>query len=134
MKTFADVRHISVAIERSPVDVYAFAAEPTNLTQWAAGLSGSLALVDGEWVSESPMGTVKIRFVERNELGVLDHDVVLPSGESVHNAMRVIPNGEGSEVVFTLFRRPEMSDAEFTADADAITRDLSTLKALLEVK
>jgi hypothetical protein len=29
-------------------------------------------------------------FVPRNEYGVLDHEVTLPSGESVHNPMRVI--------------------------------------------
>jgi hypothetical protein len=27
--------------------------------------------------------------------------------------MRVLPNGDGSEFVFTLIRRPEMSDDEF---------------------
>jgi hypothetical protein len=33
----------------------------------------------------------------------LDHDVTLPSGETLSNPMRVVPNGTGSEVVFTLF-------------------------------
>jgi hypothetical protein len=31
------------------------------------------------------IGTVKVRFTERNALGVLDHDVALPSGATVHN-------------------------------------------------
>src|SRR5512139_1010493 len=103
MATSWPVRHVSVSIERPPQDVYAFASDPANLPRWAAGLSRGIEEVDGEWVADSPMGKVKVRFVPRNAFGVLDHDVVLPTGESVHNPMRVLPNGAGSEVVFTLF-------------------------------
>ena len=52
-------------------------------------VSGSIARVGGEWVADSPMGKVKVRLTPPNALGVLDHDVVLESGESVHNPMRV---------------------------------------------
>jgi hypothetical protein len=55
--------------------------------------------VGGEWIAEAPEGKVKVRFTERNELGVLDHDVILESGARIHMSMRVIPNGSGSEVV-----------------------------------
>jgi hypothetical protein len=125
-------RHISVFVDRPPGEVYAFAGDPANLPRWAAGLSGSIEPVAGEWVAESPMGKVKIRFVPPNALGVLDHDVVLESGEAFHNPMRVVANGAGSEVVFTLFRRAGVTDEELTADAAAIERDLATLKRLLE--
>jgi hypothetical protein len=36
------------------------------------------------------------------------------------------------EVIFTLYRRPDMSDRMFAEDANAVTKDLETLKALLE--
>ena len=132
MATFAAVRHISATIERSPAEVYAFAAKPENLPQWAAGLSGAIERVGGEWVAASPMGKVTVRFAEPNSLGVLDHDVTLPSGLTVHNPMRVVANGSGSEVTFTLFKRPDVSDEAFAADASAVTRDLATLKRVLE--
>jgi len=125
-------RHISVSIDRPAAAVYEFASNPENLPKWATGLSGSIARIDGEWIAESPMGRVKIRFVERNGLGVLDHQVTLPSGVTVANPMRVVPNGEGSEVIFTLFRRPEMSDAQFDGDARWVEKDLAALKAVLE--
>jgi hypothetical protein len=125
-------RHISVAINR-PVDaVYEFASSPANLPQWASGLSGSIEYVNGEWVAESPMGTVKVKFADRNPFGVLDHSVTLPSGAAFYNPMRVLPNDNGCEVVFTLFRRPEMSVEEFEADAALIAKDLESLKRLLE--
>jgi hypothetical protein len=78
------------------------------------------------------MGRVKIKFAENNQFGVLDHDVTLPSGVKVSNPMRVSPNNDGSELVFTLYRRPEMSDQEFAEDAKSVERDLAKLKILLE--
>jgi len=132
MRTFPAVRHVSVSVLRPPAEVYEFAANPENLPRWAKGLSGSIQEVNGEWVADSPMGKVRVRFERRNELGVLDHDVVLESGESVRNPMRVVANGDGSEVVFTLYRRPGMTDEAFVADAKAVEDDLRALKRLLE--
>jgi hypothetical protein len=128
-----DVRHVSVSIARRPGEVYEFASDPRNLPAWAAGLARSEVRQDGDaWVADAPFGKVRVRFAERNPFGVMDHDVTLPSGATVHNAMRVVPNGEGSEFIFTLIRRPGMSDAEFARDQEAVEADLETLKALLE--
>lgn len=126
-------RHISVLIDRSATEVYDYASSPANLPEWAAGLGSSVQRVDGgRWVADSSMGRVVVAFVERNEHGILDHDVTLPSGETVYNPMRVIAEGSGCEVVFTLRRRPGMSDEDFVRDAEAVTADLATLKRLLE--
>lgn len=46
--------------------------------------------------------------------------------------MRAVPNGSGSEVIFTLFRLPDMSDAKFAEDAGMVERDLKTLKCVME--
>jgi hypothetical protein len=127
------VRHISVSIGRRAEDVYAFASDPRNLPRWAAGLARSEIHREGDdWVAEAPFGRVAVRFVERNPFGVLDHDVRLESGVTVHNPMRVVPNGEGSEFVFTLIRQPGTSDEQFAADEAAVQKDLRTLKELLE--
>jgi len=126
------VRHISIAIPRSPADVYEFAAEPANLPRWAAGLaSGLTPRADGAWVAASPMGEVVVRFAPRNSLGVLDHDVTLPTGETVTNPLRVVPNSDVAEVVFTLFQRTGMTDDELARDEAAVRRDLEALRAIL---
>lgn len=67
-----------------------------------------------------------------NAFGVLDHDVTLPSGEVFHNPMRVLRDGDGCEVVFTLRRQSGLSDEEFARDEAAVAADLATLKRLLE--
>jgi hypothetical protein len=133
-ESLLEVRHVSVSIDRPPDVVYQFAATPENMPQWAVGLGTSFRRQrDGSWNAEGgPVGSATVRFVERNRLGVLDHDVTVQSGETVHNPIRVVPNGRGSEVVFTLFRRPGVSAEQFAQDARAVETDLGTLKRLLE--
>lgn len=125
-------RHVCVDIDRSPDEVYAYTSDHTNLPNWASGIGDSIELIDGEWVVDSPMGRLTIRFAEPNDLGVLDHTVTLATGETFYNPMRVIQHGTGSEVVFTLRRSDDQSDEQFEADASTVSADLHTLKALLE--
>jgi hypothetical protein len=125
-------RHISLVIGRSPADVYAFAADPDNLPRWAAGLAQSEVRRDGDrLVTRSPMGEVTFTFTPRNEYGVLDHDVTLPSGAVVTNPLRVLAHPEGAEVVFTL-RQLDLSDEAFDRDAAMVRADLERLRSLLE--
>jgi hypothetical protein len=88
--------------------------------------------VNDDWIAEAPMGRVKVAFAEKNELGVLDHDVTLESGARFYNPMRVFPNNDGSELVFTLYRQPNIADQKFAEDTELIEKDLKRLKALLE--
>src|SRR5437867_11506591 len=106
-------KHVSVSIDRPADEVYEFASNPENWPQWAAGLSGSMENVHGEWIAESPIGSVKVEFSAKNEFGILDHYVTLPSGETVYNPMRVSPNDAGSEMTFTIYRRPNVSAEMF---------------------
>jgi len=78
------------------------------------------------------MGSVKIEFADKNKLGVLDHDVTLPSGEKAYNPMRVFPNNDGCELIFTPYRRPDITDQMLAEDKEAIVRDLEKLRILFE--
>lgn len=127
-------RHISEWIARPADEVYDYAADPANLPQWAPGLGSSVEKTAGQWFVETSQGRVGFAFVQRNEYGVLDHYVTLPSGEVVYIPLRVIADGSGSEVVFTLRRRPGMSDQDFKADADVMAADLSRLRQVLEAR
>jgi hypothetical protein len=108
-------RTLCVTIDRPAGEVYDFVRDPANLPKWAAGIDSG----------------AKVRFVEHNALGVLDHWVDTPQGE-VHVPMRVIANGGCSEFVFTLLRGPGMTDEIFDRDARAVERDLAALKRVLE--
>jgi hypothetical protein len=105
-----------MTIERPPGEVYAFVFDPKNLPRWASGLSAA----------------AKVRFVERNAFGVLDHFVKVDSGPEIYMPMRVFPNGEGAEVLLTVFRQHGTSEEKFGEDTQWVRRDLEALKALLE--
>ena len=105
-----------MTIERDPLEVYNFVSDPKNLPRWASGLAAA----------------VNVRFVERNKYGVLDHYVSTGPGPEVYVPMRVFPNGEGAEVLLTVFRQPGRSDEQFGEDTQWVRRDLEALKELLE--
>ncbi|MEO8417557.1 MAG: SRPBCC family protein [Methylophilaceae bacterium] len=123
---------IVVSIAVSAAAVYEFASNPENLPRWVPSFCKSVTQTNGDWVMQSPTGPVTFRFVENNPFGVLDHSVRLPSGLEIHNPMRVIPNGEGSEVIFTLFQTSNMNDEQYAQDAKLVVQDLRTLKRVLE--
>lgn len=125
-------RHISLIARADADTVYRFAADPRNLPAWASGLARADVRVAGEslW-ADSPMGTVKVTFAPRNAVGVLDHDVELPSGAVVNNPLRVIRHPEGAEIVFTV-RQLEMTDEDFERDCQTVREDLGRLRDLVE--
>jgi hypothetical protein len=125
-------RHISIGIDRPPLEVYVYASDAGNLPAWASGIGDSIEFVDGEWVVDSPGGRLIIAFAAPNALGVLDHVVTMNTGETFYNPMRVIESGDGSEVVFSLYRPPGVGDEEYETDAATIAKDLATLKGILE--
>ena len=132
MTTTHPSRNLSVFINRNANDVYNFASIPENFPLWASGLGKSLRKVDDEWIAETSEGPVKVMFTGRNEFGVLDHWVSPMPGLQIYIPMRIIPNGNGSELIFTLFHSPDMSDEKFAADVDWVLHDLASLKKLLE--
>jgi hypothetical protein len=129
----AESRNLSVSIERNADAVYAFLSLPENFAKWASGL-GSLHRADGQWIAETAGGPMSVRFSEPNALGVLDHWVSPPSGVQIYIPLRVVKNGGGCELIFTLFRQPDMDQARFEADARWVMRDLKAAKQLLEAK
>jgi hypothetical protein len=125
-------RHLSRVIAASPAVVQAVASDPDRLPEWAAGLAKAAVTRDGgDLLVESPMGRVRVRFVPPNDLGVIDHDVVLPTGETVTNPVRVLAHPDGAEIVFTV-RQLGMTDEEFERDCGMVEADLQRLAALVE--
>ncbi|HVK91296.1 MAG TPA: SRPBCC family protein [Mycoplana sp.] len=129
----ARIIHCTIACDWR--EVYGFASRPENMPEWASGLASGLTPDGEDWIADGgPVGTVRVRFAPQNAFGVIDHTVAMADGRVVHNALRVVPNGDGAEVMFTLLRLPGMDDAAFEADAAHVARDLQALKDLMERK
>jgi hypothetical protein len=123
---------IGVQIAREPAAVYAYVADLKNLPRWATTFCRSIKQEQEGWVMETSLGTMAIRLNRENNLGVLDHYLTPANGETLYVPLRVVANGSGSEMIFTLFRLPGVSDEDYTADAALVRQDLDTLKELLE--
>lgn len=123
---------VSEAVDAAADAVYAFAARMENLPAWASGLASGIEQRDGDWYTQSPMGEVKVVMTPANPFGVLDHEVTLPDGTTVHNAFRVTPCGDGSLLVFVVLRLPGVDQQAFDADVAHVRKDLSALKTIME--
>lgn len=124
---------ISLSIERSCYDVYDYLVRPRNYQNWAAVEPGTFKpLPDGDWEGVTAFGPRHFRFTPPNNFGVLDHAVFVPGEQAVFMPMRVVANGEGSELIFTFFARDGMDEEQFASVIEWITVDLMSLKSLLE--
>ena len=48
--------------------------------------------------------------------------------------MRVVANGDSSEIMFTLFQHPGIDDHQFAKDAEMVQADLQSLKTDMEFR
>jgi hypothetical protein len=127
-------RTLSVSIARDPDAVYAFIATPPNFPQWAPSFARSVRPNGAAWVVETPEGPMDLAFVPLNPFRVADHSVTVRPGLTILNPIRVLANGDGAEVLFTLFQTPNMTLEQFATDAAMVESDLQALKRLLEAE
>ncbi|APT57480.1 polyketide cyclase [Roseomonas gilardii] len=124
-----EARTLSITVARDWRALYEALWQPESFPLWASGLSTSPLEPDGDaWKAQGPEGPIRIRFTGHNAFGVMDHRVELQDGRVVHVPMRVIANGEGAEVMLTLYRQPGMSEDAFRRDQDWVRRDLQHLR------
>ena len=98
---------MNISIKSDPKTVYDFISNLENLSRWAPSTFPSIKEVDGEWIIDTPHGQNKVMLTERNSFGILDHHVRLTSGIEVYVPMRVVKNGDGSEVMLTVYQIPD---------------------------
>ena len=123
---------LTISINCNPKRVYELVSNLENMPKWTKTFCRSIKKSNGEWIIETPQGPVKIKIAPKNDFGILDHTVIPAPGVEVFVPMRVVPNGQGSEVIFTLFQQPGMSDENFAKDQGMVKQDLATLKQVME--
>jgi hypothetical protein len=127
-----ETRIVSLPVCLPADTVYEYAHRIENLPHWASGLATTLRNENGEWFTDSPAGRVTIAMAPRNPYGVLDHDVTLPDGVTLHIAFRVTTTGDGSLLALVALRMPGETDEAFEQDVAHVAKDLQALKTLIE--
>lgn len=129
-----EARTVSISIARSADDVYAYLAEPARIPEWSEFIT-KIRRDGDQWIATTATGEQSTMiFVPKNHHRVLDHDVIVSPTLTVHVPIRVLRNGEGSEVIFTIFRLAGMDDAAFAKDIAMVETDLRGMKRVLEGK
>ena len=86
---------------------------------------------DGWWSFTGPHGKSKLKFNENKPLGILDHQYI--DEESVWDVpMRVVSNGDYSEILITLNKPDELSDEQFNKRVDEIGELVNNMKQIIE--
>jgi len=123
---------ISAYLNTDAQKAYAFISNLENLPKWAKTFCKSIEKISGNWIMQTDQGPLQIRLADKNEFGVLDHYLKPASGNEVFVPMRVVPNGSGCEIIFTVFQQPGMSKENFYKDIELVNQDLENLKAALK--
>ena len=86
---------------------------------------------DGWWSFTGPHGKSKLKFNENRPFGILDHQYV--DEESVWDIpMRVVSNGDNSEILITLDKPDELSDEQFNNRVEEIGQLVDNMKQIIE--
>ena len=90
-------------------------------------------ILRGWWSFIGPYGKSKIKFNQNKSLGILDHDYV-DEVSSWHTFMRIIPNGDFSEVKIILKKPEQLTDFQFNQRVEKISKLATSMKQILESK
>jgi hypothetical protein len=123
---------VHVSILSPPQQVFDFLADVNHWKTWAPWVRAVVGKSGRDWTLDTDTGTLHLRFVEPNSLGVLDHTVTLASGVSIYNALRVSANGSGSELVMVVLQTPPESSEQFERDVQAVRDDFARIKKVVE--
>lgn len=127
----------AVTVHASAEQLFDFLANPENLPKWAVGFCHAIRrddADDGCWVIRTAQGEVGIRYVTDRRLGVIDFHISPAPGVEAAAFSRVLPNGTGSEYVFTQVQSPGMPDEVFDGQVAALGEELRILQALVRAR
>jgi hypothetical protein len=85
----------------------------------------------GWWLFTGPYGKSMLKFNENKSLGILDHQYV-DEESSWDVPMRVVSNGDVSEVLITLNKPDEITDEQFDLRVEELSDMFNSMKNIIE--
>src|ERR671933_76722 len=127
----AHTHAISIA---APVEiVFDLVSDPTGLPRWAPAFARTVRQDGDAWIVDSGEREARIRIRASREHGTVDFLLVgTPEGVEVGAFSRVVPNGCGSEFVFTQFFADGTPERDLEDKRAVIAIELQIVRALCE--
>jgi hypothetical protein len=121
-----------IDVQAAPEKAYDFLSNPLNWPQYAIVNLRSVSPAHGGWFKAvTKFGEGELKINGAKELGVFDHVWKDPQA-TWHVYSRVVPNGDGSTVMMTLFQPAVMTDPQFDQAMKEMDIELNKLKEILE--
>ena len=86
---------------------------------------------DGSWSFSTPRGNANLKFMENKTFGILDH-LYVDDESSWAVPMRVVSNGDKSEVIITLLKPDVLTDEQFDERMKELGILFENLKKIIE--
>jgi ketosteroid isomerase-like protein len=132
MKTLSRSAIKSVDIQAPFERVFGFLANPMNWPQYAVVNLRSASPGENGWFKMiTKFGEGEIRVSPIKELGLCDHEWRDPQAHWTVPA-RIVANGDGVTVMYTLFQPPVMTDQQFDQAMKDMDIEMNTLREIME--
>jgi hypothetical protein len=120
----------SVAIDANPSEVFAFVSDPHNLPRWAPRFASAVRPSGEHWVVSSGASELTIDVSTDSRRGTVD---LLGGPKFDRGAFtRVLPNGRGSEFMFTLFFPPDADPQAVADQMEVVETELRSVRELVQ--
>lgn len=116
-------------IAAAPDAVFAVVADGARLPDWAPDFAPAAEHVDGErWLIGA--GHTRFPVLVRADAGSRTVDLLSPDDPSRGAFLRVLPNRQGAELLFTLFFGDDAEPAAIDAQMATVERELAAIGRL----
>jgi hypothetical protein len=124
----AETRSISIAAP--PQAVHSYLADGDNLPAWAPGFAPAIRPDGASWIVTTQGGEFRVDAVAESGPGTVD--VVSADDHTRGLFTRVLPSGEGSELLFTLLFAPDAPERDVAAQLVTLEAELGAVRGACE--
>lgn len=119
-------RTITISVKRKTGDVFeAILNLPPKMVPDAEKKEGNW------WSFTTERGPAKLKFFENKQLGILDYQFI-DTEAKWDVPMRVVPNGDSSEILITLIKPEGMNEEVFEKRTKEMEQITQTMKQIIE--
>jgi hypothetical protein len=122
----------SITIDAPTGSVFTYLDDANNLPSWAPAFATTVQPDGDGWIVGQGDVRLGLRIVSDADSGTVDLRVTPPNGRESAVYMRVLPNGDGAELLFTLFFSDSRTDEELARQSAEVEAELVRVRAACE--
>jgi hypothetical protein len=123
---------VSVSINAKPEKVWNFVSDLLHWRQFSDFGKDIEQISDTEWIFHTSQGDVQVIPKFDKERLLLDQVCIIASGEEQFIPYRIVPNGDGCEIMMTNQQTATVNDEEYAEQLKWMTDELNNLKKIME--